>query len=63
MLRNYEGVTSTYNQPMDYKDDCQCDDCLKETKDGIAGLLAGDRISLEPQNLNRKKRKNKNKEV
>ncbi len=59
VIRNYEGVTSTYTEPTDYKDDCQCDDCLEERKEGVAGLLAGDRISLEPQNLNRKKRKEK----
>ena len=57
VIRNYEGVTSTYTEPTDYKDDCQCDDCIEERKEGIAGLLAGNRISLEPQNLNRKKEK------
>lgn len=59
VIRNYEGVTSTYTEPTDYKDDCQCDDCLKETKEGIAGLLAGERLSIEPQSLNRKKRNGK----
>ena len=40
ILRNYEGVTSTYTEPTDYTDDCQCDDCIDEKKEGIAGLLA-----------------------
>lgn len=59
VLRNYEGVISTYNQPMNYKDDCQCDDCIKERKEGVAGLLAGEKLSLEPESLNRKKRSKK----
>lgn len=59
VLRNYEGVTSTYTEPMDYTDDCKCDDCMKDIKEGIAGLLAGERLSLEPENLIRKKRNHK----
>ena len=59
VLRNYEGVTSAYTQPMNYKDDCQCDDCLKEKKEGIAALLAGEKLSMEPENLKRKKRNGK----
>lgn len=62
VIRNYEGVSSTYTEPTDYKDDCKCDDCLQETKEGIAGLLAGERLSIEPQSLNRKKRNGKKRE-
>lgn len=62
VVRNYEGVISTYTQPMDYKDNCQCDDCIEETKEGIAGLLAGEKLSIEPQSLNRKNRNQKKSE-
>jgi len=54
VVRNYEGVISTYAQPTDYTDECHCADCSK--KQGIAGLLAGEQLSLEPKDLQRHKR-------
>ena len=54
VVRNYEGVISTYAQPTDYTDECHCADCSK--KQGIAGLLAGEQLSLEPKELQRHKR-------
>ena len=54
VVRNYEGVISTYSQPTDYTDECHCADCSK--KQGIAGLLAGEQLSLEPKDLQRHKR-------
>ena len=54
VVRNYEGVISTYAQPTDYIDECHCADCSK--KQGIAGLLAGEQLSLEPKDLQRHKR-------
>ena len=27
VLRNYEGVITTYTEPKDYVSDCQCEDC------------------------------------
>ena len=54
VVRNYEGVISTYAQSTDYTDECHCADCSK--KQGIAGLLAGEQLSLEPKDLQRHKR-------
>ena len=57
VLRNYEGVISTYTQPRDYESDCHCPVCegQREIKMiGISGLLAGQEESLEPRELLRK---------
>ena len=61
VLRNYEGVVTTYTEPKDYKEECNCEECRKEKKqkEGVAGLLNGDRLSLEPKELNRHKRNSK----
>ena len=59
VLRNYEGVITTYTEPTDYKEECQCEDCKAEKekrKEGVASLLNGDRLSLEPRELDRHKR-------
>jgi len=56
VLRNFEGVITTYTQPTDYKD-AKCDKDTKNTlSGGVASLLHGDILSLEPENLERKKR-------
>ncbi len=57
VLRNYEGVISTYTQPRDYESDCHCPVCEGERKIhmiGVAGLLEGQKESLEPRDLLRK---------
>lgn len=60
VLRNYEGVITTYTQPADYKTntcDCQwCKDEKYKPMDGIAKLLSGEKLTLEPANLMRTKR-------
>ncbi len=56
VIRNYEGVISTYTEPDDYVDECQCEECQKTKKDGVAALLSGDRLSIEPKDLARYKR-------
>lgn len=59
VLRNYEGVITTYSEPDCYMDDCHCAVCRgeKEVKlGGVAGLLAGERMALEPIHLARKER-------
>lgn len=61
VLRNFEGVITTYSQPVDYKD-CQCEKCKGKTKPtliGIAGLEQGQAVSIEPDNLVRTKRNKK----
>ncbi|MDR2651379.1 MAG: lysine 2,3-aminomutase [Prevotellaceae bacterium] len=57
VLRNFEGVITTYTEPTDYKEECHCNDCSGKTKEGVAGLLNGNGLSLEPAALERKKRK------
>ncbi len=60
ILRNFEGVITTYTEPQGQPDiECTCDVCQgkkKVQKSGVAGLLAGERLSLEPTELERKKR-------
>ncbi|MDL2239505.1 lysine 2,3-aminomutase [Bacteroidales bacterium OttesenSCG-928-L14] len=56
ILRNFEGVITTYTEPDDYTDNCQCPDCEKSKSEGVAGLLEGNQMSLEPSCLARKQR-------
>ena len=58
ILRNYEGVITTYTEPEHYTD-CQCDYCTGKKKTeliGVAGLERGQALSMEPANLERHKR-------
>lgn len=59
VLRNYEGVITTYTEPDCYISDCHCDVCTgkKEGKlEGVSALLAGERLAIEPAHLARKER-------
>ncbi len=61
VLRNYEGVISAYSEPSDYKSsDCAncefCDSDLYKPIDGVAKLLNGEKLTMEPANLRRIKR-------
>lgn len=60
ILRNYEGVITTYTEPEKLADlPCTCDYCTgKKTYhyEGVAGLEQGERLSLEPQDLLRHRR-------
>ena len=61
VLRNYEGVITTYTEPTDYKEECHCPECQaakekKVHKEGIASLLNGETLSLEPKDLVRHER-------
>ena len=59
VLRNFEGVITTYSEPKDYVDDCHCEDCQNVPKSGgVASLLRGDRLAIEPEGLERKQRHN-----
>lgn len=51
VLRNYEGVISTYSEPTGYVNKDKY-----ENANGVSGLLAGKNISLEPKELERRKR-------
>ena len=58
VLRNFEGVITTYTQPMDYTEkECQCADCkaIQKSK-GVASLMHGKKLALEPEDLERKQR-------
>jgi lysine 2,3-aminomutase len=59
VLRNYEGVITTYTQPTDYEDEWED---KKKTNgyhvEGVASLLKGEQLSLEPEVLARKERHN-----
>lgn len=59
-LRNYEGVISVYQEPEDYKSEwcgsCTICDGREEKSIGVASLLRGEAISLEPKCLQRKDR-------
>jgi lysine 2,3-aminomutase len=62
VLRNFEGVITTYKEPDDYKNECNCPVCRGEEKVdliGVAGLLAGQQMTLEPTDLLRNRRKYK----
>lgn len=60
ILRNYEGVITTYTQPENYVDECHCPECEKQrSSEGVSSLLNGERMALEPSHLARKERHNK----
>lgn len=62
ILRNFEGVITTYTQPEHYKNECHCPDCRNRSRKhliGVAGLEHGEGISLEPAALDRHKRNEK----
>lgn len=59
VLRNFEGVITTYQEPESYVDDCHCDICTGKnqyTYTGVAGLHQGNTLALEPEGLLRKQR-------
>lgn len=57
ILRNFEGVITSYTEPTDYVSNCQCEDCKHTSdEDGIAGLMHGDEIAIEPKLLKRRNR-------
>ena len=56
ILRNYEGVITTYTQPENIYSDCWCELCKAaefEPLDGVARLLLGKKVCLEPAGLKR----------
>lgn len=53
VVRNYEGVLTTYTEPDDYKAECHCEDCQNKKKEGVAALLAGQQLAIEPKHLAR----------
>jgi lysine 2,3-aminomutase len=59
ILRNFEGVITTYTEPEYTEEPCTCDACTGRRTDklsGVAGLLEGNVMSLEPMEMLRKDR-------
>lgn len=59
ILRNFEGVITTYTEPDTYVETCQCEVCRGEKKVdlvGVAGLERGQAMSIVPNDLARLKR-------
>ncbi|WXR61975.1 lysine 2,3-aminomutase [Peptostreptococcaceae bacterium AGR-M142] len=59
ILRNFEGVITTYQEPHSYEVGCNCPVCRGEEevhKVGVAGLLNNQQMTLEPEGLERKQR-------
>ena len=62
ILRNFEGVITTYTEPRDYHEECHCEACeaKRRVDEGVASLLETDRMALEPSHLMRHERNKKN---
>lgn len=69
ILRNYEGVISTYTEPEDIRSICPDEDEFRKefpylvNKEGIANLLWGKEISIGPEGLERHQRSLRRKEA
>lgn len=50
VLRNFEGVITTYEEPLNYQSSCNCQE---EKLIGVAGLLNGQKMMIEPEDLER----------
>ena len=64
ILRNYEGVITTYTEPEHYENHCNCDICKgKREKQlgGVAGLEQGNAMTIEPADLARFRRSHEKK--
>lgn len=62
VLRNFEGVITTYTEPTDYKNECNCKYCRESQNDsieGVSSLLEGKGMTIEPAVLSRKERSKK----
>ncbi len=57
VLRNYEGVITSYSEPENYKNECHCADCSNDKYDGVSSLLSGNNVSIEPSGLERRTRR------
>ncbi len=60
ILRNYEGVITSYAEPTNLADlPCTCDYCTGKKEyhfEGVAGIAQGERMSMEPAHLLRHER-------
>jgi len=59
VLRNFEGVITTYSEPAPYVEQCDCEHCnADESNGGISKLLNGKEMVIEPKKLARHERSN-----
>lgn len=59
VLRNFEGVITTYTEPEYVEEPCTCDVCTGKKKDelsGVAALLQGTYLNYEPDHMLRRDR-------
>lgn len=59
VVRNFEGVLTTYTEPQNYVNNCNCEWCKKNNRlnsEGVSSLLDGSGLSLEPTRLARRER-------
>ncbi|MCI2082345.1 MAG: lysine 2,3-aminomutase [Bacteroidales bacterium] len=56
VLRNFEGVITTYTEPTDYHSECHCKNCVEQKPDGVLTLLEGKQMSIEPDKYLRRDR-------
>ena len=59
ILRNYEGVITTYTEPKKYESHCNCDVCRGKKEShvvGVAALEQGLQMTIEPADLARVRR-------
>ncbi|KJR45261.1 Lysine 2,3-aminomutase [Desulfosporosinus sp. I2] len=57
VLRNYEGVITVYDEPNLLQEECQCEYCRENDRQvGVLKLLNHQKLSLEPENLDRRHR-------
>jgi lysine 2,3-aminomutase len=66
ILRNFEGVITTYTEPTDYHSECNCPECqaarakeqvaADKAVDGVISLLERERMNIEPRALKRHER-------
>ncbi|MBQ2243980.1 MAG: lysine 2,3-aminomutase [Bacteroidales bacterium] len=63
VLRNFEGVITTYTEPADYeRKECNCKYCQEvksKSIEGVSSLLEGRGMAIEPAVLSRKERSKK----
>ncbi|NLY76799.1 MAG: lysine 2,3-aminomutase [Tissierellia bacterium] len=61
VLRNYEGLITTYTEPQYIEEPCKCSTCAGEggkVTTGVAKILEGEEVKhIEPKELERKKRR------
>ncbi|AIO18743.1 L-lysine 2,3-aminomutase [Candidatus Izimaplasma bacterium HR1] len=57
ILRNYEGMITTYHGPTSYDNECDCEDCVA-ARNGIVDPELASNVRLDQYNVHRKRRHN-----